>query len=369
VSSGESLPYGLYERFKAALPHVTLINLYGSSEVAADVTCFDTGKTRPSGVIPIGTPIANVRIYILDKNMNPVPIGVPGEIYVAGDCLALGYLDRPELTAERFLTIPLGTEGRERLYRTGDLGRYRQDGNIEFLGRTDRQVKLRGVRIEPGEIESLLASHPLVHQAVVIARDDGTPNHSLVAYVTPADGHMVVASELRRYLKARLAEPMVPSAFVTLTALPLTPNGKVDRLALPPPELVRSDFQRNYVAPRNATEEKLLAIWSEVLGVARIGIYDNFFELGGHSLMAVRVIARIRRSLCIEVAIRSLFEEPTLAGLAVAVEKARANGAFARKPILTPRSDPLEDREQLVARLWELSNDEVQALLQRTLIH
>jgi amino acid adenylation domain-containing protein len=363
VSSGEALPFGLCRRFRSALPQVTLINLYGSSEVAADVTCFDTNDAEPLGVVPIGRPIANVRTYVLDKNENPLPVGVPGEICIAGDCLALGYLNRPECNAERFVTIRLGNGVRERLYRTGDLGRYRQDGNIEFLGRTDRQVKIRGMRVEPGEIESVLASHPSVHQAVVVARDTGKSNFGLVAYVTPGDGQAIIASELRRYSKARLPEYMIPSGFVILTAMPLLPNGKVDQHALPPPEPAQSDLQRNYVAPRNETEEKLAKIWSEVLGIAHIGIHDNFFQLGGHSLMAVRMIARIRKSLCVDVAMRSLFEEPTLGGLAVAVEKARANGAAPRLPILRRHSNTRDDCGQLLARLRELSDEEVKGLL------
>ena len=262
----------------------------------------------------------------------------------------------------------LGTTTQERVYRTGDLGRYRQDGNIEFLGRTDRQIKIRGMRVEPGEIESVLASHPSVHQAVVVARDVGKPNFGFAAYVTPRDRQVIVASDLRRYLKARVAEYAIPSAFVILKAIPLLPNGKVDQHALLPAESVRADFQTHYVPPRNETEEKLAGIWSEVLGVQSIGIYDNFFELGGHSLMAVRMIARIRKSLCVDVAMRSLFEEPTLAGLAVAVKKARATGVVPRLPILRRHVNTLDDRGQLLARLKELSDEEVKGLLDSALL-
>ena len=367
VSSGEALSYGLYERFRTALPQVTLLNLYGSSEVAADVTCFDTNRDEPLGLVPIGRPIANVRAYLLDKHENPVPIGVPGEICIGGDCLALGYLNQPELTAARFVTIRVGNTIRERLYRTGDLGRYREDGHIEFLGRTDRQIKIRGMRVEIDEIESVLVSHPSIHQALVLARDAGNRNFGLVAYVTAGDGQAVIASELRRYLKAKLAEHMIPSAFVILTEIPKLSNGKVDQHALPSPESIRSDSQREYVAPRNDTEEKLADIWSEVLGVPRVGAYDNFFELGGHSLMAIRMIARIRKSLDVDVAMRSLFEEPTLAGLALAVEKARANGMAPRLPILGRRSNVSDDRAQLLARLRELSDEEVKRLLESEL--
>jgi amino acid adenylation domain-containing protein len=368
VSSGEALPYRLYERFQSALPRVRLINLYGSSEVAADVTCFDTAKTKPIDVMPIGKPIANVRVYILDKNLQPVPIGVPGEIYVAGDCLANGYLGRPELTADRFPTITLGDGITERVYKSGDLGRFREDGNVEFLGRVDRQVKIRGIRIEPDEIEALLTSHPLIHQALVVARDGSTPaDRRLIAYLTAANGEAIVPSHIRRYLQGRLAEPMIPSAFITLPALPLTPNGKIDQLALPSPESVRFDSQGEYLAPRNATEEKLHEIWSEVLGVQRIGVYDNFFELGGHSLMAVRVLARLRRALGAELAVRSFFEGPTIAALAAAAETARANGEIARVPTFAAARSSKQDREELLALMRELSDDQVQALLQTML--
>jgi amino acid adenylation domain-containing protein len=359
-TSGEALPYSLYARFTKLFPQATLVNLYGSSEVAADVTCFDTSSTSPRGFVPIGKPVANVRIYLLDPCLNPVPIGVPGEIHVAGDCLARGYLDRPELTAERFIADPFRPGGL--LYKTGDLGRYHGDGNIEFLGRCDNQVKIRGLRIELGEIEAALKTHESVRHSAVLARNDGAANHLLVAYVVPAEGQAVVHSELRRHLKTKLPDYMVPSAFVTLDALPMTPNGKLDRRALAAFVPARPQSTDGYVAPRNELEEKLIEIWAEVLRIERIGVLDNFFELGGHSLLVAQVIARVRKYLGVEVPVRSMFEEPTVAALANALERARADNATPRAGIVPGRL-VRRTREQLAMRLEELSDEEIDALL------
>jgi amino acid adenylation domain-containing protein len=359
-TSGEALPYSLYERFTKLVPHAALVNLYGSSEVAADVTFFDTSSTSARGFVPIGKPIANVRVYLLDPSLNPVPIGVPGEIYVAGDCLARGYLDRPELTAERFIADPLCPGGL--LYKTGDLGRYHEEGNIEFLGRCDNQVKIRGLRIELGEIEAALRTHDSVRHSAVLARNDGAANHLLVAYVVATEGRAVIHSELRRHLKTKLPDYMVPSAFVTMDALPMTPNGKLDRRALPAFDPARSQTADGYVAPRNELEETLIKIWAEVLKIERIGVLDNFFELGGHSLLAAQVIARVRKYVGVEVPVRSLFEEPTVAALASALARARVDGATPSTGIVPERS--LQPRwEQLEARLRELSDEEIDALL------
>ncbi|MBZ5622000.1 MAG: amino acid adenylation domain-containing protein [Acidobacteriia bacterium] len=365
-TSGEALPYRLYARFTRLVPHAALVNLYGSSEVAADVTCFDTSSTSPRGFVPIGKPIANVRVYLLDPSLNPVPLGVPGEIYVAGDCLALGYLDRPELTAERFIADPFRPGGL--LYKTGDLGRYHEDGNIEFLGRRDSQVKIRGLRIELGEIEAVLRTHDSVRHSAVLVRNAGAANHLLVAYVVPAEGQTVVHPELRRHLKTKLPDYMVPSAFVTMDALPMTPNGKLDQRALPAFDPARPQTPHGYVAPRNKLEETLIEIWAEVLKIERIGVLDNFFELGGHSLMAAQVIARVRKYVGVEVPVRSLFEEPTVAALASAVARARTDGATPSAPIVPGRS-VRRTRELLEARLRGLSDEEIDALLTTALAH
>jgi amino acid adenylation domain-containing protein len=357
-TSGEALPYSLYERFTNLIPHTKLINLYGSSEVAADVTCFDTCSTSPHGFVPIGRPIANVRVYLLDSFLNPVPIGVPGEICVAGDCLALGYLNRPELTAERFIADPFRSEGL--LYKTGDIGRFHEDGNIEFLGRCDNQVKIRGLRIELGEIEAALRTHDSVRHSAVLVRKDRAADH-LVAYIVPAEGHTVVQSALRRHLKTKLPSYMVPSAFITIDTLPMTGSGKLDQRALPPFDPARQTGD-SYVAPRNELEKMLTDIWAEVLKIERIGVLDNFFELGGHSLLVAQVIARVRKYLGVEVTVRSLFEEPTVVGLAGAVERTRVNGALASTGIV-PRPSARRARDQLETRLRELSDAEIDSLL------
>jgi amino acid adenylation domain-containing protein len=359
-TSGEALRYDLYQRFKKLLPEATLVNLYGSSEVAADVTCFDTSTTDPDGFVPIGKPIANVRVYLLDQNLNPVPIGVPGEIYVAGDCLAQGYLGRPELTAERFIPDPFCAGGV--LYKTGDLGRYHENGNIEFLGRCDRQLKICGVRIEPAEIEAALSTHDSVRHSAVVARDDKSANYSLVAYVVPKEGRVVAPSELRRHLKNKLPDYMIPSAFVTIAALPLTPNGKLDQQALPEFDETQQLGSDRYVPPRNELEKSLIEIWTEVLNVKEIGVLDNFFDLGGHSLLAAKVIARVRRYLGIEIPLRILFDEPTVAGLASSLTNSEADNLMPNYPTMLGRSGR-QKREHLEARLRALSDDEIDALL------
>jgi acyl carrier protein len=289
-------------------------------------------------LIPIGRPIPNTQAYILDDHLNPVPIGVPGELHVGGAGLARGYLNRPELTAEKFMPHPFSSEPGARLYKTGDLARYRPDGAIEFLGRGDNQVKIRGYRIELGEIEAVLAQHPALQEAVVLARDDVPGDRRLVAYVVPRpDVPLPSADELRQSLQQRLPAYMVPAAFVPLEALPLTPNGKVDRKALPPPDRSRA-AQEALVAPRTPAEDLLAAIWADVLQVEQVGIYDNFFELGGHSLLATQVISRVRKALQVEVPVRRIFEAPTLAELAAVVRELQANGARRQVPAIRPVS-------------------------------
>jgi acyl-CoA synthetase (AMP-forming)/AMP-acid ligase II/acyl carrier protein len=303
-----------------------LWNAYGPTETTVFSNFYQVFTQY--GSVPIGRPIANTRIYILDKTYNPVPIGVPGELNIGGTGLARGYLNRPELTAEKFIPNPFSEEPGERLYRTGDLARYLPDGNIEFLGRIDNQVKIRGFRIETGEIESALMEHSSVRDTVVVARDDenGDPSTSLrtgkrlVAYVVSQRDHEANVSELRDFLTSKLPDYMIPSSFVMLDEFPLTPSGKVDRKALPKPDKARPELGEEFVAPRTPTEQKLADIWAQVLGVERIGIYDDFFDLGGHSLLATQVVSRVRDAFNVELPIKRLIAEPTIAGIAESID-------------------------------------------------
>ena len=285
---------------------------YGPTESTTFASCHR--MTRPEQVgeaVPIGKPIGNTSVYILDAGMQPVPVGVTGELYIGGDGLARGYLVNPALTAERFVPDPFGGEPGARLYRTGDQARWRKDGVLEFLGRRDTQVKLRGYRVEPGEVEAVLRTHPGVKEAVVVVREDVPGDKRLVAYVAPGEPVPSV-SELRAWSEEKLPEYMVPAAYVVLSALPLTVNGKVDRKALPAPD-ASALAAREYVAPRNPTEEVLAGLWAELLNVERVGIHDDFFSLGGHSLLATRLVSRVRSVLGVELGLRSVFEASTIA--------------------------------------------------------
>ena len=328
VSSGELLPREVVEKFYQRMPEAVLLNLYGSSEVSADVTYFDTRKRKPAGRIPIGRPISNTWIYILDSQMQLVPIGVPGEIYIGGDGLCRGYLNRPELNVEKFTTNPF--QSGDRLFKTGDYGRYLKDGNIEFLGRLDHQVKIRGNRIELGEIETALHRHPGVRESIVVAINrpgvgtlgpttrKETLEKELIAYLVYTDQKPSV-TELRKFLVRKLPSSMIPSVFVPLEALPLTANGKIDRKALSVPD--QTPYQTNYfAAPRTELEELIAGVWREFLGAEDVGIHDNFFELGGHSLLAIRVLAKLRTTFQKELLLRDLFETPTVAELAKRVQ-------------------------------------------------
>jgi amino acid adenylation domain-containing protein len=295
----------------ANAPHLTVCNVYGPTECTVDATL---AVLKPTQTLPtIGRPIANTRVYLLDAHGQPVPLGAVGELYIGGAGVARGYLNRPELTAERFVPDPFSDDAGARLYKTGDLARYLPDGNLEFLGRNDEQVKIRGFRIEPGEIEACLTAHPQVRDAVVLAIGEGSDKR-LVAYVQ-AEADEPLASTLRTQVAATLPEYMVPSAFVRLDAWPLTPNGKLDRRALPAPDDEALAHQA-YEAPQGELETTLAAIWAELLGVERVGRHDSFFALGGHSLLAMRLMSRVRDVLGVELAIRTLFEALTLAGLA-----------------------------------------------------
>ncbi len=298
---------------------VEWLNGYGPTETTVTATlyrpCADECERRQEGDPPIGRPIINTRAYILDGAGEPVPVGVGGELYIAGAGVARGYLNRAQLTGERFVSDPFGATPGGRMYRTGDLARWRADGQIEYLGRADDQIKLRGYRIEPGEVEAVLLRHPRVHTAVVVAHAE-----RLVAYVVFAGPGEVGANELRRHLLETLPEYMVPSVYVVLDALPMTPSGKVDRKALPVPDAgLRATDADAYEAPRDEAEHMLEAIWCGVLGLVRVGIHDNFFALGGHSLLATQVMSRVRAAFGVDVPLRALFESPTIAGLAAQI--------------------------------------------------
>ena len=282
----------------------------------------------------VGHPVANTQVYILDRHLQPVPLGVVGEIYIGGDGVARGYLNRPELTAERFIADPFSAEAQARMYKTGDLGRWRADGTIEYLGRNDHQVKIRGFRIELGEIEARLVGHEQVKEAVVLAREDVPGEKRLVAYVVAREAAQAPSVEgLRAHVKETLPEHMVPNAFVVLERMPLTANGKLDRRALPAPEL-GAYISREYEAPRGEVEEILAGIWQSLLRVERVGRQDNFFELGGHSLLIVQVMERLRR-VGLSTELRRVFDSSTLAQLASALRRG-ANEQYAVPPNLIP---------------------------------
>jgi amino acid adenylation domain-containing protein len=293
---------------------VQLINGYGPTESTTFATCYRIPPVVPPGTesIPIGRPIGNTQVYVLDEHRQPVPVGVPGELYLGGAGLARGYLNRQELTAERFVANPFSDHPHSPLYRTGDRCRWRADGELEFLGRLDDQVKLRGFRIELGEIEAVLHEHPAVAQSVVTLREDAPGERRLVAYCVLTLNAKLNVAELRSHLSSKLPNYMLPSAFVALDALPMTPNGKVDRRVLPAPDHSRAELDSEYVAPRNQIEEQLVDIWCELLGIQRVGVHDNFFELGGHSLLAVRLFARIEKSFGRKLPLAMLFEGGTI---------------------------------------------------------
>ena len=297
-----------------------LYNHYGPTETHV-VTAFTITGPAPGRVAlsPIGRPIANTQVYVLDRHIQPVPVGVVGELHVGGIALARGYLRRPELTAAKFIPDPFKAAPGARLYKTGDLARHLPDGNIEFLGRLDEQVKLRGFRIEPGEIEAVLGEHSRVRQSTVVLREDVPGDKRLTAYVVARDEPTGLVDDLRLFLKARLPDYMIPSAFAVLESLPLTPSGKVDRRALPLPAKTRRDGGQAFVAPRTTIEAVLADLWSELLGVEQVGVDDNFFDLGGHSLLVTRLVAQIEQRLQVELPVRVLFESPTLAELAARI--------------------------------------------------
>ncbi|HSN85880.1 MAG TPA: amino acid adenylation domain-containing protein, partial [Thermoanaerobaculia bacterium] len=350
--SGDWIPVTLPDRIRSRFPAAWVVSLGGATEATVWSNVFPVEEVAPSWTsIPYGRPIDNARYHVLDTGMAPCPVGIPGDLFIGGDCLADGYAREPELTADKFIPDPWAVTPGSRLYRTGDRARYRPDGNLEFLGRRDHQVKIRGFRIELGEIEAALSTLAGVQEAVVVVREDRTGDRRLVAYVVgPA-----TVEDLRPPLRERLPDYMVPAVFVKLAALPLTPNGKVDRKALlsreAAPEQQRPED--GYLAPRTPVEEILAGIWAELLGLERVGTADHFFDLGGHSLLATQVISRVREAFGVEIPLRDLFEAATLDSFAARVETARRAGTGQLAPPLVPvlheRPLPLSFAQQ---RLW-----------------
>jgi len=361
--SGEALSPDLVRRFSTMLPSATLLNIYGSSEIAADVTWHEITPLDGNGPVPIGKPISNVQTWILDRALNPVPVGVQGELYVGGDCLALGYLGRPELTTERFITHQFELSRSGRLFRTGDLAVYLPNGEIEYRGRTDSQVKIRGIRVELGEIEAVLASHSTVNHAMVVLADHfGQPR--LAAYLTFHSGQYADANELRLFLRSSLPEYMIPTAYFVADALPHLPSGKVDRKSLIAQSTARRVDARIYVAPQSLTQERIVLMWRELLRLEKVSVEDNFFELGGNSLMAMQVTARIRKVFEVEVPVRSVFDYPTIKGLAHEVDTAIARGVKVSLAPISSFSQGERTDDELRKQIEKMSREELQELLQ-----
>jgi amino acid adenylation domain-containing protein len=354
ILGGETCSWELIQRV-TKVAQCAVINHYGPTETTVGSLTFSLREkaltSETAATVPIGRPIANTEVYILNPYGKPVPVGAPGELCIGGAGVARGYLNQPEQTADRFIHHPFSTDPDARLYKTGDRARFLPDGNVEFLGRLDQQVKIRGFRVEPAEIEAVLRRLATVQQAVVVAQDDKSGEKGLVAYFVKVPGRGAKVDELRSFLLEQLPDYMVPSVYVALESLPLTPNGKVDYRALPAPDQVRPQAEKIFVAPRNEVEEVLAAIWVEVLKLDQVGIHDNFFELGGHSLLATQIISRIRTAFQVQLPLRSIFETPTVADLAQAIVQIQSE---------TPQA---EEIDRLLGELEGLSEEEVQRLL------
>ncbi len=364
LAGGDVLSVAHVKRALQGVPGLTLINGYGPTECTTFACCHVMRDSATvSGTVPIGRPITNTQVFILDRQLRPAGIGVAGELYIGGDGLARNYLNSPELTAEKFVPDPFSPSGGARLYRTGDVVRYLADGCIEFVGRRDNQVKVRGFRVELGEIEAALAQCAGVREVVVMARVDQSGDKALTAYLVVDEAANVSLQQVRAQLEQQLPAYMLPSDYVFLPALPLSANGKVDRAQLPAPERSRRNLAERFVAPRNEIEQRVAAIWCDVLGLEGVGIHDNFFRLGGHSLLATKVTTRLRDSFEIELGLGRIFETPTVAEIAALIEQSdapiapNASGEIER----VPRAD--EDLAHVLAELAQLSEVEVQTLL------
>jgi len=342
------------QRFRNLSRKLKIINAYGPTEITYAATTYTFHEAMdPDGETPIGVPFPNYRAYIVDPHFQPVPVGVAGELVIGGVGVARGYLNQPEATAEKFVSDPFSGKTGERLYKTGDLARYLPDGNIEFLGRMDNQVKIRGYRVELGEIETVMERHAQVKRAVVIVREDQPGEKRIVAYPVPHNGKKLSVTDLRNFLKEKLPEYMIPSAFMGLDVLPLMVNGKVDYISLPKPDTVRPDLESHYVAPRNDVEKKIIQIWQDLLLPDKVGIHDNFFDLGGHSLLAIRVISRIRSDLGLNLSILDLFANPT---------PARISEVITQQQTIDPTNN---EQDELMAEISQLTKEEVQRELMK----
>lgn len=355
LCGGEALPHTLATDLHSR--GTALWNLYGPTETTIWSTrvCLNAAHANNNDKLestaPIGRPIANTQIYVLDKALQPVPIGIPGELHIGGVGVARGYLNRPDLTAARFISNPFSAAAADRLYKTGDLVRYLPDGNLEFLGRIDHQVKIRGFRVELGEIEAALVQHPQVREAVVITRPDQSGSQQLVAYLINSGEQSTVDNlmtyDLRSLLKERLPDYMVPAVFVWLEWFPLTPNGKIDRQALPAPDPSQRALENTFVAPDTEIEKQLAQIWSDLLNLEQVGVHDSFFELGGHSLLATQMVSRIRAAFSVEVPLRTLFESSTITKLADCIEVIQEINQGHRQNSSNWGGDTTEEREEI----------------------
>ena len=354
ILGGEkALPERLASWRRRAPAAVRLLNTYGPTETTVVATSCDLAMmTKESAELPIGRPLRNTLVYILDPDLRPVPIGLPGELYIGGAGVARGYLHRPELTAEKFITNPFGDLRAPRLYKTGDLVRYRSDGAIEFLSRIDNQVKIRGFRVEAGEIEQAIRSHARVFDAIVLVQEDVTGDKRLVAYVVAAQAERPTTTELREFLSTKLPAYMLPAAFVMIESFPLLPNGKIDRQSLPLLEPELPTLEADFAAPRSPLEESVARVWREVLKLEQVGIHDNFFELGGHSLLGAKLISSLRRSLNCELSLIDVFQSPTVERLTEVIYQRQTESAAE------------EELSVLLAELQNLSEDEAQQRLE-----
>jgi acyl carrier protein len=329
-----------------------LLHVYGPTEGTTFTSWYEVNEVAAGlRTLPIGRALSNTELWVLDRQMQLVPAGVAGELYIGGDGLAREYLGRPELTAEMFVPHPYSTNPGARLYRTGDLVRYLSDGNLDFLKRRDHQVKIRGFRVELGEIKAALDQYWAIIESVVIDRDDLGGGTRLVGYIVPEEGVEPTTAELYAFLKEKIPTYMIPSIFVTIDKIPLTPNGKVNRRELPVPEFNDDAATASFVAPRTPVEETLAGIWCETLGVSQVGVESNFFNLGGHSLLATRVISQIREKFGVELPLRVLFESPTIAALAQHLDTAQS------------KDTELQRILSMLENVESISEEEVTALL------